>query len=188
VINHDIDLAERAARGDAAAMEELVSRALPIVRGLARRLTGDTEEGDSLAQEALAAALEGIARYRGDASFQTWVCGIVVRRHADAERREAREAASVQDQRRSDEVDPAEIAAEMDSARRLWRLVAQLRPQDRDAIIARAASESPTEAAEALGISANAFRVRLHRARLALRELMATRCPELMEELGYAKK
>jgi DNA-directed RNA polymerase specialized sigma24 family protein len=76
--------------------------------------------------------------------------------------------------------DPAQIVTEMDAARRLWRLVAQLRPRDRDAIVARAASESPAEAAEAVGISANAFRVRLHRARLALRELM--------EEPGYGKQ
>jgi RNA polymerase sigma factor (sigma-70 family) len=183
----DIELAERAARGDAAATEELVTRALPLVRGLARRLTGDAEEGDALAQEALVAALERIARYRGDAAFSTWVCGIASKRYADAERRKAREAARAHGRGGAGAADPAQLVTEMDSADRLWRLVAQLPPRDRDAIIARAASDSPAEAAEAVGISANAFRVRLHRARLALRELMAARCPELMEELGYGK-
>ena len=182
-----MELAERAARGDAAATEELIDRALPLVRGMARRLTGDAEEGDALAQEALVAALETISRYRGDAAFSTWVCGIALKRYADGERRKARETASGRGEAGVGRPDPAQLVAETDSARRLWGLVAQLRPRDREAIVARAASDSPAEAAEALGIGANAFRVRLHRARLALRELMATRCPEFMEESGYGK-
>jgi RNA polymerase sigma-70 factor (ECF subfamily) len=182
----DTDLAERAAQGDAAATEELVNRALPTVRALARRLAGDSEEGDELTQEAFAVALERITRYRGDAAFPTWVCGIAVRRYADAERRKAREMARAASS--VGQTDPAQVVVETDSARRLWRLVAELRAQDRDAIIARAANDSPAEAAEALGISANAFRVRLHRARLALRKLMSVRYAELVEELGHGKQ
>jgi DNA-directed RNA polymerase specialized sigma24 family protein len=115
------------------------------------------------------------------------VCSITLRRYADAARRKARAEAFAEGQTSDGARDPAQVVLEAESTRRLWRLVAQLRPRDRDAIVARAATESPAEAAEALGISANAFRVRLHRARLALRALMAVRCPDLVKELIHEK-
>lgn len=183
----DLDLAERAARGDGAATTELVNRALPIVRGLARRLTGGPEDGDALAQEAVVAALEGIRRYRGEGAFATWVCGIAVRRRAELERREIAEGRRLQRRRPVHEPDPAEVVAARDTEQRLWSLVAELPRAHREVLIARAASESATQAAGAMGITANAFRVRLHRARLALRRLLMTQCPDLVEELRHAK-
>ncbi len=169
-------------------MEELVSRALPVVRGLARRLAGNPEDGDALAQEAMVAALEGLPRYRGEAAFATWVCAIAVRRQAEharaaqAERRVRQEVA-----REEASADPAEQVAEWDTARLLWDLVADLSPAYREALIAYATCEGAAEAAQSLGITVNAFRVRLHRARLALRDLVWAVYPEWREEVRYAE-
>jgi RNA polymerase sigma-70 factor (ECF subfamily) len=183
----DEDLAEHAARGDAAAAQELVGRALPIVRGLSRRLTGDAEEGDALAQEALVAALEGLEQYRGHAAFSTWVCGIAVRCRADALRRQSSERRLSEHIRPRGPIEP-ETAISRDTARCLWDLIAELPAAYRDAIVAQATSDSTAEAAKRLGVTPGAMRVRLHRARLALRELLMARCPDLLEEVGYAPK
>ncbi len=182
----DRELAERARRGEAAATEALVTRALPIVRGLARRLTGDPEEGDALAQEAMVIALEKLEFYRGHAAFSTWVCAIALHRHAGAKRAQAAEA-----RRRGagapQAVDPAATVADRDSARRLLLLVDQLPATHREALLARATADSPAEAARALGLSAGAFRTRLHRARLALRAQLEATYPDLLEEVGHAE-
>jgi len=182
----DRELAERATRGEAAATEALVTHALPVVRGLARRLTGDPEEGDVLAQDALVIALEKLESYRGQAAFSTWVCAIALRRHAGAKRAQAAEG-----RRRGAgalrAVDPVATVAERDSARRLLLLVDQLPATHRDALLARATADSPAEAARVLHVSPAAFRTRLHRARLALRARLEATYPDMLEEVGHAQ-
>ncbi len=188
-LDRDRELAARAARGDREAAEKLIAAALPTLRGLTRRLTGDQEEGDSLAQAAVAAALEQLPRYRGEATFATWLCSIAVRLRATQRRRESAERRA-QDRLAEPPLrdDLAEAAARRDAARRLWDLVLQLPPPYREAIVARATADSVAEAAEHLGMPPGRYRTRLHRARLALRDLLCTRCPDLMTELGYAER
>jgi RNA polymerase sigma-70 factor (ECF subfamily) len=184
----DGELARRACNGDMAAMEALVTRALPIVRGLARRLAADLEEGDALAQEAFVFALEKLERYRAEAAFSTWVCSIALRRHAEAARRMAIERRALGRASRGDERDPADLATARSAARRLWLVVAKLPARHRDAIIARATSDTGAEAAARLDMTPNAFRVRLYRARIALRDLMMRECPDFLEEFRYAER
>lgn len=183
----DLDLAERAARGDGAAMTELVNRVLPAVRGLGRRLAGNLEEGDALAQEAVVAALEGIHRYRGDGTFAAWVCGIAVRRHGELQRKEIAERRRLERLQHAHEPDPCDVVAASDTEHRLWLLIEQLPQAHRQVLIARATSGSIAQAACDTGITANAFRVRLHRARLALRQLLMAQCPDLLEEIRHAR-
>ncbi len=167
-------------------MELLVTRALPKVRGLARKLTGGAEEGDALAQEALVAALEGLEKYRGEASFATWVCSIALHRHVDAQRRETgvrrRQAKGAEDR----VVNPVERVEARDTTQRLLALVAELPAKYAEVILAQATADAPAEAAAALGLGPGAFRVRLHRARLALRELLQKEYPEWSGEVKHA--
>jgi len=184
----DLELAARACRGDEAAMEALVARALPLVRGLARRMTGGAEEGDALAQEAIVSALERLERYRGEAAFSTWVCGIALRRHAEEGRRKETEQRTLPSVPRRRPPDPADLVEAKEATRRLWDLVAQLPPTHRETITARATSETGAEAAKRLGLTPEAFRVRLHRARGALRDVMVRDHPDLLEELCHAER
>lgn len=185
----EVELAERAARGDEAATAELVNRVLPTVRGLARRLTRDQEEGDSLAQDAILAALESIHRYRGDAAFATWVCGIAVNRFAGLQRAAATERRVLgRLHRQTAHADPESIAVARATARDLWLLVAELPAAHRDALVARATNDCTEHAAARIGLTANAFRVRLHRARLALSGMLRQRFPELVEVSEHAKE
>jgi len=185
----ELELAERAARGDDTATAELVNRALPTVRGLARRLTGDLEEGDALAQEAILAALESIHRYRGEAAFATWVCGIAMNQFAARQRAAARERrVSELFPRQTTSPDPEATAVARATARELWLLVNELPAGYREALLARATSDSTEQAAAQVGLTANAFRVRLHRARLALGEMLRKRFPGLVEVSKYVEE
>lgn len=62
---------------DRHAFAELVRRHQAIVRGLLRKLTGgDVARTDDLAQETFLRAYRGIAAFRGEARFSTWLCQI----------------------------------------------------------------------------------------------------------------
>lgn len=73
----DRTLAERAQRGDQAAFATLVTRHQRYVYTLAYRLLRDPQEAEDLSQEAFLRAWRGIAGYRGEAQFTTWLYRIV---------------------------------------------------------------------------------------------------------------
>lgn len=68
---------EKAADG-LAALEALVRAQGPAILGLARRLVGDADEAQDLAQDALVRALRAYPSFRGDCTLRTWVLRIVV--------------------------------------------------------------------------------------------------------------
>jgi RNA polymerase sigma factor (sigma-70 family) len=86
-------LAQLAAQGDRAAFGELVSRALPAVRSLLRRMGAQAATADDLAQEAFLAAFRGVHGYRAEGTFAAWVGRIAARLYLREVRRVHREAA-----------------------------------------------------------------------------------------------
>jgi len=77
---------ERARRGDRAAWTWLIETHQDAVYGLAYRLVGgDRHRAEELAQEAFLRALRGLARFRGDSAFGTWMHRIVVNLHVNRE-------------------------------------------------------------------------------------------------------
>jgi RNA polymerase sigma-70 factor (ECF subfamily) len=63
--------------GDQAAFAELVTRHQRYVYNLAYRLLQDADEAEDLAQEAFLRAWRGLASFRGEAKFTTWLYRIV---------------------------------------------------------------------------------------------------------------
>ena len=73
---------------DRTAFGELVRRHQSAVRRFLRQLTGgDRALADDLAQETFLQAYHSLVRYRGDARFLTWLCGIAYNRFRNARRR-----------------------------------------------------------------------------------------------------
>jgi RNA polymerase sigma-70 factor (ECF subfamily) len=68
-----------AAGGDRAAAQQLCRELLPRVRNLVRYLLRGDSRVDDVAQEALIAVLRGLATFRGDGRFESWVDRIVAR-------------------------------------------------------------------------------------------------------------
>lgn len=74
----DLALVRAAAGGDEDAFAGLVRRHQRRVFNLARTLTGNEDEAEDLAQETFIRAYRGLARFRGDSAFTTWLYRITV--------------------------------------------------------------------------------------------------------------
>lgn len=72
------DLIARTRRGDQAACRELYDRHRSGIYTLALRLAGDRPEAEDLVQEIFIRAFRGLAGYRGDSSFSTWLYRIAL--------------------------------------------------------------------------------------------------------------
>lgn len=83
----DETLVAAAAAGDRAAFAELLGRHYDRIHGLAWQLTGTRADADDIAQDVCCVLVEKIARFRGEAKFVTWLCGIVYNCCRDHHRR-----------------------------------------------------------------------------------------------------
>jgi RNA polymerase sigma-70 factor (ECF subfamily) len=73
-------LVGRARDGDLDAYEMLVQRHSATAYRVALRISGNHHDAQDIAQDALIAAWENLARFRGGSSFSTWLYQIVTRR------------------------------------------------------------------------------------------------------------
>lgn len=74
----DRTLVVEAAAGNREAFDELVGRYRTRVYNLARILTGGDADAEDLVQDTFVRAFRGIARFRGDSAFRTWLYRIAV--------------------------------------------------------------------------------------------------------------
>jgi RNA polymerase sigma-70 factor (ECF subfamily) len=86
----DEQLVERFRGGDADAFAILVERHRNRVYRICLRVTADPEEALDASQEAFLSALRNLDRYRGEASFTTWIHRIAVNASYDRLRARAR--------------------------------------------------------------------------------------------------
>jgi len=64
--------------GDDDAFGVLVERHQKKMLNVAYRMTGDYDEACDIVQDAFLSAYRAIGKFRGDARFSTWLCGIVI--------------------------------------------------------------------------------------------------------------
>ncbi|MAF82706.1 MAG: RNA polymerase sigma factor [Gammaproteobacteria bacterium] len=76
--NLDLDIVERARRGDMRAHEIIFSTFRAPVYSLLARMTGSTATADDLLQETFIEVIRSIDRFRGDASLATWIRKVAV--------------------------------------------------------------------------------------------------------------
>jgi len=175
--------------GSDAAAERLVRESAPRMLAVARRMLGDADAHDAL-QDAYFSAFKAMNRFDAASKLTTWLHRIVVNACLMRLRRKAARPESSIDallpRFRSDghfeqSITPwkphASTGIEADETRHAVRECVALLPDDyRTVLILRDIEELDTEeTATMLGISTNAVKTRLHRARLALRELIDQR-------------
>ena len=169
------ELVEAARGGDRAAFDQLVRATHRETFTLAVRLTGNEEDARDVTQEAYLRAYRGLARFRGDAQFSTWMYRITANCAATyLGRRNRHRHDSLADQSEvidvRPEVDPEMRADASDLRDRLLLALDTLPPKLRAVVVLRDVYDLPHDAiADELGISATAAKVRLHRARHKLR-------------------
>ena len=74
----DAGFVARCRRGDTDAFAVLVRRHQKKMLNVAFRMIGDYDEACDVVQEAFLSAYRAIGKFRGDARFSTWLCGIVL--------------------------------------------------------------------------------------------------------------
>jgi len=128
------------------------------------RLVGDRQDAEELTQETFARACSAALRFRGDSSARTWLFGIARRVLLEASRAGLFE-------RRAELPDAPAPQDDADERLDLANALASLRAADREVlVIVDMLGFEPIEGAKIVGVSPEAFRVRLHRARGRLRE------------------
>lgn len=173
--------------GDDRAYESLVSEHGGRMLAVARRLLRDDEEARDAVQEAFVLAFRGLPRFAGQSRLSTWLHRIVVnaslmrlrsRRAHPEESIEPLLPTFLEDGHSSatygEWPESADRLLERAEVReRVRASIDRLPVTYRTVLLLRDLEELDTgEVARALGISANAVKIRLHRARQALRELL----------------
>ena len=175
-------LVARARAGDRLAFEELVRLYADRLHAVVRRLVDNQDEAEEVTQEAFLRAWRGIATFKGDSQFFTWLYRIGVNEaHRRTSHRRA-PVASLEEQL----VEPADTRPEPprrleqdDLRHALERAVQGLKPDQRAPLVLRDIEGlSTAEAAAILDLGEAAFKSRLHRARLAVREAVRDYLPE----------
>ena len=102
----EAELISAAKAGDRGAFDELVRRTFVDTFTLARRLTGNEEDGRDVVQDAYLRAWRGIGKFRGEAAFSTWMYRITANAAATHVKRRRRQQADPFD----DDLEPADPA------------------------------------------------------------------------------
>ena len=185
----DADVSEqpliaRAQRGDRAAIEQLLERHQPRLWRFGLKLCRNEEDARDLLQETMLAAARSIGGFRGEASLSTWLFTIARsycikhrrhRVHAPA-RLESLETDSGEEvmSRAAPDADPEAAAASAELGVALDQAISALAVPYREVLLLRDVEGlSAPEAASVLGVSVDAIKSRLHRARAAVKERLA---------------
>jgi RNA polymerase sigma factor (sigma-70 family) len=183
-------LLERAKAGDREAMGELVAGAQPLIYNLALRMVADPVDAQDLSQEILIRVVTGLAGFRGESAFKTWVYRVASNHLLTARKRASEEkvtsledAAAIIGSGMADALAAGDLPADdqiLVKEAKLTCTSRMLLGLDRDHRLAFILGEilelSGEEAAEVLEIDPAAFRKRLSRARERMTAFTASTC------------
>jgi RNA polymerase sigma-70 factor (ECF subfamily) len=172
----EAELLARARAGDAEAVDLLIRRYLKDVYAVTSRLLGDNDMAQDAAQDAFVNALNGLSRFRGEASFRTWLIRIAVNAARTIGRRKTRRrefSLEIASETAADMPDAATMVSRHDDAARAAGLLAKLPEKQRLAVTLRTQQGlSYQEIGAALNCTEGAARVNYHLGVKRLRELM----------------
>lgn len=168
-------LVERARQGDRAAIEALLAHVAPAVHRFSMRMCKNVHDAEDVLQDTLLNVANHLGDFEGRSSLSSWVFAIT--RSACSRRRRGlknQPSVSVSDVDVPEPADgspsPEALVADQELADALSRSLDSLSEEHREVILLRDVEGlSAPEAAEAIGISVDALKSRLHRAREALR-------------------
>lgn len=177
----DKALVEAALGGDLGAFNRLVEFHQDHLYGVAYRVVGDREAAADAVQEAFLSAYRNLSRFRGD-SFRSWLTRITVNAATDVLRNRKRRPADPYPEWEDDTWQPPADDAEGPEQRAIVRqrsrtiaeALSRISEDQRIAIVLfDVEGYDYQEIAEMTGVSLGTVKSRIHRGRLALRDLLA---------------
>lgn len=183
----DKALVEVALGGELDAFNRLVEFHQDYLFGVALRVVGDREAAADAVQEAFLSAYRNLSRFRGD-SFRSWLTRIALNAATDVLRGRKRRPADPYPeweddswQPPTDEKDgPEHTAVARSRSRTIAAALAQITEDQRAAIVLYdVEGYDYHEIADMTGVSLGTVKSRIHRGRLALRDLLADQVEHL---------
>src|SRR5690606_28507453 len=162
-------LVAAAISGDRAAFGELLQKHYDRIHGLAWQLTGSHADAEDIAQDVCCILVEKIGSFRGEATFATWLCGIVFNCCRDHHRR--RRSFRGFTERLAVLAGLVHAPDGRDLHDQIWirSAIARLKPAYRDTVVLVAGQQlTHAEAAEILGLSEATVSWRMHQVRKIL--------------------
>ncbi|HET7497919.1 MAG TPA: sigma-70 family RNA polymerase sigma factor [Candidatus Eisenbacteria bacterium] len=169
--------------GDPRALRRLLERLSPPIYRFGRSFCRDSDDAQDVMQEVLVSLVRSLPSIRGGSSLTTWAYTVARRACRRQRLRAERNGAGAAgngglpvgaEPAAPLSADPANETERRELERALSRAIGELPPAYREAVILRDVEGlSAPEAARVLGVSERALKSRLHRARLALRDVLA---------------
>jgi RNA polymerase sigma-70 factor (ECF subfamily) len=162
-------------RGDARAFEEVVRATHRQVYTQALRLVGDRQDAEDVAQEAYLRVYRGLADFRGDAQFETWLYRIVANTGLNHLRRRGRfgDLLAEPDDERMEVPSTVRLDDQAVDREALEQALQALPSAMRAMVVLKDVyGLSCQEIGEMAGVSEGAVKVRLHRARKRLKQTL----------------
>ena len=175
----DADLVAAVRSGDTAAFADLYAEHVESVRRVAAHVVGEAEGVADAVQDSFARALQHLDDLRVPDRFRPWLLSIV--RHAATDQLRARRRltpldASHDELLASTGLGPESLAEGRELADHVQGCVAGLSRRDAAAVtMATELDFTPSQVADALGVTPGAAKVIVHRARRRLRNALALR-------------
>ena len=195
-------LVERARGGDQGALTEIFETHQRRIYHVALRMCGNEQDAEETLQETFLSAIQALPGFEGRSQLSTWLYRIASNACLMRRRRDSKEAGMVTDVDAYGRLDgdesedlpayfvdwsymPDDVVLDRELQEFLERAILELPPKLRLTFIWRELEGlSTAESAEVLGISESAVKVRLHRARLKLREILSSYFVEQDDELS----
>ena len=169
----DAAIVRRAIDGDERAMRLLWNQHAPHVDAIVRRLAGDPDLAQDIAQEVWIQIFRALPSWRGDAKFSTWVHRVAVNRTLNALRRTRRVAAA------ETGIEDDSVSVDQDGERSMLAATIEeaankLSPGARTVFLLHdVEGYTHEEIASELGITPGGSKSQLFKARAKLRRLLA---------------
>ena len=183
----EVELIQRVCRGEHEAFYDLVRPYERAIYFAAMGVLNNSADAEEVAQEAVLKAFNGLAQFRYEAKFKTWLIQITINEARAKLRKDRRHLYESVDEQKEDESGdylpkdfadwrdiPSEELQRKELREALKRAMETLAPKYREVLILRDVQHLNTvETATALGITECCVKTRLLRARLHMREALA---------------
>jgi RNA polymerase sigma-70 factor (ECF subfamily) len=186
-VDEDATIVRAVQNGRRESFAELVERHKDLVYGTLMRLTGDPQTAEELAHETFVRAYKGIRSFRGESRFGTWLVQIAIHLTRDRLRERRRDRTVSLDElleRDADapfltevrpHYDPLAEVSERDLIRRFEESLRELPSSYREVfVLHHIKGLSYEDIGRITGDSVGSLKVRSHRARKLLKEMLFT--------------